>query len=162
MCTESLLIASTGGAASPKASFGWVLSTNQGQRLLHFSGPAYGPIPILIGQKVTGFCLSCGSCAVCKVLSLEQWANPGCVATTKASWHPVTKCRQNGLVAFSFKEFLFSLFSLPFGPYFPCSCSCRKMRKHDSEHFPCFPAPAEAWFRSVSARRPQCSKLAKD
>jgi len=48
------------------------------------------------------------------------------------------------LVAFSFKEFLFSLFSLPFEPYFPCSCSCRKTRKHDSEHFPCFPAPVEA------------------
>jgi len=48
------------------------------------------------------------------------------------------------LVAFSFKEFLFSSFSLPFGPYFPYSFSCRKTRKHDSEHFPCFPAPAEA------------------
>jgi len=28
--TESLVFASDGGAASPKASFGWVLSTNQG------------------------------------------------------------------------------------------------------------------------------------
>jgi len=36
------MFASDGGAASPKASFGWVLSTNQGQRLLHVSGPAYG------------------------------------------------------------------------------------------------------------------------
>jgi len=52
------------------------------------------------------------------------------------------------LVAFSFKEFLFSSFFFPFGPYFLCSCSCRKMRKHDSEHFPCFPAPEEAWLRS--------------
>jgi len=60
------------------------------------------------------------------------------------------------LVAFSFKEFLFSSFSLPFGPYFPCSFSCRKTRKHDSEHVPCFPAPAEAWMRSGHT----CSKLA--
>jgi len=35
------MFASDGGAASPKASFGWVLSTNQGRRLLHVSGPAY-------------------------------------------------------------------------------------------------------------------------
>jgi len=47
------------------------------------------------------------------------------------------------LVAFPFEEFLFSSFSLPFGPCFQRSCSCRKTRKHDSEHFPCFPAPAE-------------------
>jgi len=42
VCTEPIMFASDGGAASPKASFGWVLSTNQGQRLLHISGPAYG------------------------------------------------------------------------------------------------------------------------
>jgi len=42
VCTEPLLFANDGGAASPKASFGWVLSTNQGQRLLHVSGPAHG------------------------------------------------------------------------------------------------------------------------
>ena len=42
VCTEPILFASDGGAASPKASFGWVMSTNQGQRLLHVSGPAYG------------------------------------------------------------------------------------------------------------------------
>jgi len=45
VCTEPLLFASDGGAASPKASFGWVLSTNQGQRLLHVSGPAYEAHP---------------------------------------------------------------------------------------------------------------------
>jgi len=42
VCTEPILFASDGGAASPKASFGWVLSTNEGQRLLHVSGPACG------------------------------------------------------------------------------------------------------------------------
>jgi len=57
---------------------------------------------------------------------------------------PATIVPPSDLVAFSFKEFLFSSFSLPFGPYFLCSCSYRKMRKHDSEHFPCFPAPEEA------------------
>jgi len=40
VCTQSVVFASGGGAASPKASFGWVLSTNQGRRLLHISGPA--------------------------------------------------------------------------------------------------------------------------
>jgi len=40
--TESVLFAGDGGAFSPKASFGWVLSTNQGQRLLHITGPACG------------------------------------------------------------------------------------------------------------------------
>jgi len=57
-------------------------------------------------------------------------------------------CQQHTLVVFSFEEFLFSSFSLTFGPYFLCSCSCKKTRKHDSEHFPCFPAPEEAWLRS--------------
>ena len=42
VCTEPIMFASDGGAASPKASFGWVLSTNQGQSLLHVSGHAYG------------------------------------------------------------------------------------------------------------------------
>jgi len=42
VCTESVMFASNGGATSPKASFGWVLSTNQGRRLPHLSGPAYG------------------------------------------------------------------------------------------------------------------------
>jgi len=36
------MFASDGGAASPKASFGWVLSTNQGRRLFRVCGPAYG------------------------------------------------------------------------------------------------------------------------
>jgi len=40
VCKESLTFASDGGAASPKESFGWVLGTNQDQRLLHVSGPA--------------------------------------------------------------------------------------------------------------------------
>jgi len=55
------------------------------------------------------------------------------------------------LVAFSFEEFLFSSFSLPFGPYFPCSCSYRKTRKHDSEHIPPIPALAEA---RMAAKQP--------
>jgi len=42
VCTEPIMFASDGGAASPKASFGWVLSTNPGQHTLHVSGPAYG------------------------------------------------------------------------------------------------------------------------
>jgi len=52
------------------------------------------------------------------------------------------------LVAFSFKEFLFSSVSIPFGPHFPVLCSFRKTRKHDPEHFPPFPAYEEAWLRS--------------
>jgi len=33
--------------------------------------------------------------------------------------------RHKSLVAFSLKEFLFSLFPLSFGPFFLCSCSCQ-------------------------------------
>lgn len=39
---RSLLLASDGAAAIPKVSFGWVLSTFHGQRLLHVSGPPFG------------------------------------------------------------------------------------------------------------------------
>jgi len=49
------------------------------------------------------------------------------------------------LVAFSFKECLFSFISIPSGPNFPVPCSLRKTCEHDSEHFPPCPAPEEAW-----------------
>jgi len=85
-------------------------------------------------------------------LSLEHMLTPRCLlGFVSIRWSIRLMLQQHiiwCLVAFSFKEFLFSLFSLPFGPCFPCYCSYRKMRKHDSEHFPCFPAPAEAQFRS--------------
>ena len=45
LCTANLLYASDGGAAAPRASFGWVLCTSLGQRLLKVSGPAYGAHP---------------------------------------------------------------------------------------------------------------------
>jgi len=70
--------------------------------------------------------------------------------------------RGSGLVAFSFKEFLFSSFSLPCGSYFPCSCSCRKTRKHDSEHVPPIPAPAEAQMGANLCYAVGCSSVPED
>jgi len=64
----------------------------------------------------------------------------------RGSTHDGTYCTL--LYSHSWLHFPFrnssSSFSLPFGPYFSCSCSCRKTRKHDSEHIPPIPAPAEA------------------
>jgi len=78
------------------------------------------------------------------LLYLAQTQRDACVCVANQKKILMQSSVLNTLVAFSLKEFLFSLFSLPFGPYFLCSCSCRKTRKHDSEHFPCFPAPEEA------------------
>jgi len=55
VCTEPIVFASDGGAASPKASFGWVMSTNQGQPLIDVSGPAHGAHSNSY-QRATGFC----------------------------------------------------------------------------------------------------------
>ena len=80
---------------------------------------------------------------VCAEFTLRFWKpptfHPDAALPSVNSDHHL--CGFGSLVAFSFEEFLFCSFSIPFEPCFMCSFSCRKMRKHDSEHFPCFPAP---------------------
>jgi len=96
VCTESVMFVSDGGAAIPKASFGWVLSTNQGQRLLHVSGPAYGAHSN--SYRAEGY----GILSVMRFLFRVQsfvtaWDTERlpAIATTKAWLLPVRKRRQN-------------------------------------------------------------------
>lgn len=42
---EKVLVASDGSQKGPKASFGWVLSTLDGNRIVTCNGPSYGAKP---------------------------------------------------------------------------------------------------------------------
>jgi len=94
--TESVTFASDGEAASPKASFGWVLSTNQGRRLLHASGSAYGAHSN--SYRVEGY-------GILSVMRFIFWVQSFVTGTmsesrlhcaTKAWLPPAKKHRQNG------------------------------------------------------------------